>query len=307
MKRLILTFLALFVFALFPIYAGAQTKHFQKDTNGTLTTSLVSYYKLEDATDFFDSNNLTNTGVTFSAAKVNNGATNFDGSSAIYLNKTNATGLPSGSGAWSVNLWVYPNSLSHNGCAFSFGATGPTAGIRVMMYILSANNHFFFSGYNADLDSGIALSNATWSMITATFDGTTLRTYVNGTAGATGTPAMNLSGTNIVVGNTPDLGASELWKGGVDEAAIWTKALSTTEIADLYNGGAGQTMISTAATAETAAMPLFTVPTSTASTFLANVSQTFTDSGLLSIITVAIGLPSAFWLIKQVMGLIPKK
>jgi hypothetical protein len=93
----------------------------------------------------------------------------------------------------------------------------------------------------------------------------------------------------------------------VDEFGVWNKKLSSTEIADLYNGGTGQTMVSTAATAETAATPLFTVPTSTASTFLSNVSQTLTDSGLLSIITVAIGLPLAFWLIKQVMGLISKK
>jgi hypothetical protein len=37
-------------------------------------------------------------------------------------------------------------------------------------------------------------------------------------------------------------GAANLWAGYLDEVGIWSKVLSTNEITDLYNGGAGQTM-----------------------------------------------------------------
>ena len=46
-------------------------KKFTIDTNRTLTTNLVAYYKLEDVNDFWGSYNLTNyNSVQFNAGKV---------------------------------------------------------------------------------------------------------------------------------------------------------------------------------------------------------------------------------------------
>jgi len=51
---------------------------------------------------------------------------------------------------------------------------------------------------------------------------------------------------------------------------------------------------------------LFTVPTSTATTFSASVSDTLSDPGLLTIVGVVIALPVVFWLIHRIKGLFPK-
>jgi len=52
-----------------------MAKIFQVDTDGTLNTSLLSYYKLEDAKDYYGSNDLSAAGtVTYVSGKVNNAA-----------------------------------------------------------------------------------------------------------------------------------------------------------------------------------------------------------------------------------------
>jgi len=51
---------------------------------------------------------------------------------------------------------------------------------------------------------------------------------------------------------------------------------------------------------------MFELPTSTASAVMANVSSVFNDPGTLTVLALAAGLPVAFWLIHQVIGLFPK-
>jgi len=51
---------------------------------------------------------------------------------------------------------------------------------------------------------------------------------------------------------------------------------------------------------------MFTVPTSTASEVMANVSSIFADPGLLTIVAIAAGIPLAFWLLRAIIGLFPK-
>jgi hypothetical protein len=53
------------------------------------------------------------------------------------------------------------------------------------------------------------------------------------------------------------------------------------------------------------AMPI-TIPAATASSFLAQVSAQLADVGLLTIAIVAIAIPLAFYIIKQLMALVPK-
>lgn len=51
---------------------------------------------------------------------------------------------------------------------------------------------------------------------------------------------------------------------------------------------------------------MFQVPTSTATELLANISSQISDSGTLAIIALAAGIPLAFYVIRKVIGLIPK-
>lgn len=71
-----------------------------------------------------------------------------------------------------------------------------------------------------------------WTMVTIVLDGTTLRTHTNGVLSATA------SRTLAKLGGPLDLGASSLgknsFKGWLDEVAVFGRALTEAEIAELY-------------------------------------------------------------------------
>lgn len=52
---------------------------------------------------------------------------------------------------------------------------------------------------------------------------------------------------------------------------------------------------------------MFTVPTSTASLITANVSSLFADTGLLTVVALVAGIPLAFYVIKKLIALVPKR
>src|SRR3990167_4633296 len=102
------------ILLLLPALAFAGAKSFQVDSGSTLTTSLVSYYKLEDATDFYGSNNLTAAGnASFVAGNVNN-AVSLDGTDD-YLDGGDVMDYER-TYSFSLVAWIYPDTLAgtHN-------------------------------------------------------------------------------------------------------------------------------------------------------------------------------------------------
>jgi len=52
---------------------------------------------------------------------------------------------------------------------------------------------------------------------------------------------------------------------------------------------------------------MITIPTTLPTDLLANVGDQFADAGTLAIVALAVGIPLAFYVIKKVIGLMPKK
>ena len=48
-----------------------------------------------------------------------------------------------------------------------------------------------------------------------------------------------------------------------------------------------------------------TIPTGTAATYTANVGAQFADAGTLEVIALAVGIPLFFYIVHQLMGLLP--
>lgn len=77
-----------------------------------------------------------------------------------------------------------------------------------------------------------------WNMYTMTWDGTTLRCYINGVAGGSSTPggSINTSDTGeLDIGK--DDGQSRYFNGSEDEVRLYNRALSASEVRQLYKGG----------------------------------------------------------------------
>ena len=78
-----------------------------------------------------------------------------------------------------------------------------------------------------------------WNHFIGLYNGAEVKLYVNGNTtpvsntGATGT--IQTTTTNVKVGSSD---YNEHLEGGVDEVAIWNRALTDSEIEQVYNGGA---------------------------------------------------------------------
>jgi hypothetical protein len=161
-------------------------KGFQVDSLGTLTTNLVSYYKLEDATDFYGSNNLTNNNsVAFDAGKVNNAADFASSSSYLSL----GAHLSGSTSSISTFGWVYLSSTSSkggfwlNGDPAANSGNGDGYGLGVGSgsgNTDSAGNHLIgVIGNVAWLDFGTNIGTG-WHLVGLTYDGTTWKGYIDG-------------------------------------------------------------------------------------------------------------------------------
>lgn len=51
---------------------------------------------------------------------------------------------------------------------------------------------------------------------------------------------------------------------------------------------------------------MFVTPTSTTASLLANVTSQFADAGTLAVVVLAAGIPLTFYVIRRLIGLIPK-
>ena len=212
-----------------------------------LTTNLQAYYKLDEssgnATDSSGNGYTgTNTSVTYSAGKINNGAL-FNGSSAfldmgVFVQLT---------GDYTLSVWIKPTTI-------------PGAGVYPMLLARRtepATNGDYNILMNGDISGKFNYSlrdSAAWKGLTSTTIptagnwyhvvitklGTLATMYVNGVSEATDNtfPVTPVSATpNFFLGKATSGG--NFLDAMEDEVGVWSRALSSAEVTELYNGGAG--------------------------------------------------------------------
>ena len=210
----------------------------------SLTTNLISYWKLDEssgnAADSVGSNTLTNTSTTFGACKINNGGI-FDGSTSKLLNSS-PSGLPTGDATRTVSFWMYPTNVSTtNGTPFNFGTTNQARKDTYHTYN-SANGKFNVSTSGEAYDLNTTFSVNTWyhMVIVNTTGSNIVKVYVNGSLDTTATfvnGSLNTTIGGLSVGC--DTNSASFFYGKIDEVGIWSRALSSTEVTQLYNSGNG--------------------------------------------------------------------
>ena len=217
-------------------------------TNGLLT-GLESYYKLDEASgtiaDSHGSNDGTLTGATYGATGIINNAIDFDGS-GDYINLGNLT-MPS---AWTWNAWVNVPTI---GAGESYGVvvkgnlSSSNESFRIAIQYSSGSAVAFCRAWFASggVGSSTFVKGSTdlaggWHMVTVTWDGDDLRVYAD--ASSEGTSLGNGGSTqsssdNVYIGT----GTTSLWNmnGSIDEVGFWSRILDSTDVANLYKGGAG--------------------------------------------------------------------
>ena len=180
----------------------------------------------------------------FTGFEANNAAGGFDG-----LLGFASLGSPAGlnvAGPVTLEAWVQPaaaqgavaNLIAHGGTDTAAGAVLKlTDGTT---YAVGSADDTAAHGTTFAIPAGDLAGNV-WVHLAGTYDGTAWKLYRNGALVAT-TPdavgAVALPGVDWAVGSRGD-GNADAFKGLVDEAAIYNRALTAAQIAAHYNSGVG--------------------------------------------------------------------
>jgi hypothetical protein len=214
-----------------------------------LADNLLGYWKLDgNSNDPVAGINGTDTDITYAAGKINDGA-GFNGSSSrINL----GTGLGASNG-FSISMWVKSTTLAGNGMLFGKSDSVSVSTDSYYLYAERINNNTIRINTFAGNGSSGGSNNRFWASsntiditnlthIVLTYDRTNFRVYVNGslddTSGSLTLTSINTAASRVNIGaygQTPSL----FFQGSIDEVGLWSRAITGTEVGELYNSNAG--------------------------------------------------------------------
>lgn len=208
-----------------------------------LTDNLIAYYTLDSTAN--DSTANANNGTligspSYATGKINNGIS-LNGSSQ-YVTVSDAASF--NVAAMSQFAWVNYNAFggAYNTAIIKGDSTNYEQLIvksngKLAVYIQTSAG----PTKNYDGTGSHTLTTGTWYHIGWTYDSTSgLIGYVNGASDATvsaGVALTAISGTTLKIGADPS--NSRYSNAIIDEVGIWGRALTSTEVSQLYNSGAG--------------------------------------------------------------------
>lgn len=231
---------------------------FRVDTNNTLLTSLVGYWKLDeasgDALDSYGANTLTDVNTVASGAGKQGTSRDFEDGNSETLSITDNAALSMGDIDFSIAGWVNLESEPVNtmGILGKWNSGGNNREYYIE-YAGSAVDRFrlFVSGdgtasTQVTANNFGAVTTGTWYFVHAYHDSANNLIGIsvnNGTADTASHSTGCFDGNSTFYLGSINNGALSFFDGLLDEWGVWKKLLSAQEVTDLYNGGNGNTII----------------------------------------------------------------
>jgi hypothetical protein len=201
-------------------------------------TGLVVYYNMSNSTGGGSGttaidgsgnlNNLTITGNNWTTGMNYQSpyALLFNGTSLSYAKTQNNINI-TGSSSRTMSLWVKLTSTSATQAIAGFGNNATNGNF----YAYALGGYWYFNYFGSDMYFGAV--STSWTHLVATYDGTTLKVYVNSALVNSTAVALNSPNANLSVGYR--LVDNSSWLNGtVDEIKVWNRTLTATEILTEY-------------------------------------------------------------------------
>lgn len=207
-----------------------------------LRDNMVSWWSLDETSgtrnDAHGTNHLTDNNTVLSGTGKYSNAADFEFSNAEFLSITNAaqTGLGFNGSEWSISYWIKKESDT-DGVSFGKGNSG-----QVTFYIqhdVSGTSVRFADSSETAFDWTSSESVGTWYHYVFVYSSGTLTLYKDGTSLGSKTVGTLTASTAYFSLGRVEKYASNYIDGLIDEAAVWSRAITSTEVTELYNGGAG--------------------------------------------------------------------
>ncbi|MDP3723084.1 MAG: LamG domain-containing protein [Candidatus Omnitrophota bacterium] len=233
--------------------AVQTTSAFLPDTGGSLTTGLLSYWKLDEGggtsvRDAVSVNDGTATnGPTWTTSGKLGKALSFDGTNDYV--SLSPSSFPSGATPRTVSVWLKTATVADQ-LIFSYGTVANTQ--EWQLFVGTGTGCGVEGGGNAlgtitlgtsGAGNGVCgvqtVTDNVWHHVVGVYDGTTIKIYIDGVLKNSGPRTSNLGLSYATIGGGYPNAPGYYFNGTIDEVSLWSKALSAAEITDLYNAGAG--------------------------------------------------------------------
>jgi RHS repeat-associated protein len=211
---------------------GYEAKEQELGFGKVSTNGLVSYYALEGgAFDDGVGNQGTVVNATLTIGKVRD-AYLFSGSSYVKVNDSNSLDLTTGI---TISAWIYPRSSTQSYVVEKQGA--------YMIQFVSGTNTtqggIYVGGTWTTLATSDAIHLNTWTHVVFTYNKSNAVIYINGVSNGTGTSTSSIDTNNnpLWIGAKNSTDRTRDFNGSIDEVGVWNRALTSSEVSDLYNYG----------------------------------------------------------------------
>lgn len=201
-----------------------------------VTTGLVAYWNFENGstigTPFYGSLNLTTSGApAYTATGGNESSRGLSLNGSSFLEASSYPISLNGNNPYTIAAW-FKTSQGNNGGILGYGSTGTCLGNNLR---ISSSTTFLSYWYGCDYGSTAVPSFVnSWHHVAVTYDGTTLKFYYDGAYLSSGTGLTRATtGTRFYLGKTVD---DIPLTGVLDDVALYTRALSAADVADLKAG-----------------------------------------------------------------------
>ncbi len=302
----------------------ADATHYSSLASSTLMTGLVGLWHLDEPDGMSAANSVIDTSKASGSAdngtpqgsptfgvlgKFNTGVF-LNSSSSQYITIPSTTNITP-TAAMTVSGWFFQSSLATNKTLFSKWNYSSDGGFAVQTDNSDSSRLLIFvAAYSTDNGTGCNMTTAAgawttgWHHVAIVYDGSLtgagtarLKLYIDGvnsalTIGTGGLPAtLQPSTAPFEIGRWQGIG--RYWDGAVDEVAMWSRALSATEVLQLYQRGASRLKFQVRSCADStcSANPTWQGPDGSANTYFSELNNTSTQAATPSG-TVNIALPS---------------
>lgn len=172
------------------------------------------------------------TAVTYVPGKLGSACAAFNG---VTSKITSAVNGPLGASPRSISCWFNPTSVAEKALV-GYGTTGSAN--QVLDIDIGSTGRVFANIWGANPSPANLYTVGAWNHVVATYDGTTLKIYLNN-----GTPS-SATVTLATVSNPfrfawTTYAPQAFFNGLIDDVNMWDRALTAGEAASLYNSGAG--------------------------------------------------------------------
>ena len=201
--------------------------------------SYISHFKFDgDSSDERSTTTGTDANITYTSGKINSGASFNGTSSSINIGNRSFVG-----NYFSLCGWFKPTSLSSTRCLIDAQGT-ETDNNRIVVELsggklkVTLNDSNYDSNSNKKVYSGsTTLSTNIWYHYTITWDGTTLKLYINGneeTPTKTDDDSITLTNTNRLIFFGAYTSYINFYSGMIDDFRFYSDVLTSSEIGTLY-------------------------------------------------------------------------